>query len=321
LIEAADLVSDLWTAPAYLRWCAPWLGRDDIAKLQRPDGRAWTVPDLPLLDAARQRLGDPKAADLSRRRDAAVAARQESMAQVVEHLIESDDSEMAVMSMLRGDDLQNSLIDDDALPGLDPDQLAGPFAHIVVDEAQELTDAEWQMLLLRCPSRSFTVVGDRAQSRHGFTQSWPDRLGRAGLDRITVETLRINYRTPAEVMAEAEPVIRAVLPDANVPISVRSNGIPVRRGSTPQLGLILQSWLTAHDDGIACVIGAADVDEHHESTRIRYLTPELSKGLEFDLVVLVDGATEPVGDTIENAVDRYVAMTRATEQLVILAGS
>ena len=48
-----------------------------------------------------------------------------------------------------------------------PRLLAGPFAHIVVDEAQELTDAEWQMLLLRCPSRSFTIVGDRVQARHG----------------------------------------------------------------------------------------------------------------------------------------------------------
>ena len=70
------------------------------------------------------------------------------------------------------------------MPGADPDLLAGPFAHIVVDEAQELTDAEWQMLLLRCPSRSFTIVGDRAQARHGFTESWQERLERVGLDRI-----------------------------------------------------------------------------------------------------------------------------------------
>ena len=68
-----------------------------------------------------------------------------------------------------------------APPAAEPDLLAGPFAHVVVDEAQELTDAEWQMLLLRCPSRSFTVVGDRAQARHGFTESvaGPARAGRA----------------------------------------------------------------------------------------------------------------------------------------------
>ncbi len=69
-------------------------------------------------------------------------------------------------------------------------------------------------------------------------------------------------------------------------------------------------------DGIACVIG----DPAFGSTsRVRSLTPELSKGLEFDLVVLVD--PEAFGTGIEGAVDRYVAMTRATQKLVILTSS
>ncbi|CAM5539777.1 DNA helicase OS=Streptomyces fumanus OX=67302 GN=GCM10018772_29630 PE=4 SV=1 [Streptomyces fumanus] len=54
-------------------------------------------------------------------------------------------------------------------------------------------------------SRSFTVVGDRAQARHGFTETWTERLARVGLDRVTVASLTLNYRTPAEIMAEAEP--------------------------------------------------------------------------------------------------------------------
>ena len=317
LMEAADLVGDLWTVPAYLRLCAPWLSRDEVQLLQRREAQAWTLSDLPLLDAARQRLGDPKAAELNRRREAAVAARQESMEQVVEHLIESDDSEMAVMSMLRGADLQNSLIDEAALPSIDPDVLAGQFAHIVVDEAQELTDAEWQMLLLRCPSRSFTIVGDRAQARHGFTESWQERLERIGLDRINLSPLSINYRTPAEVMAEAEPVIRAAIPDANVPTSIRSNDLPVIHGSAKDLDSILDTWLTTQTDGIACVISTnTEYGARRADSRVRSLTPELSKGLEFDLVVLID--PESFGRGIEGAVDRYVAMTRATQQLVIL---
>jgi DNA helicase IV len=79
LIEAADLVSDLWSVPAYLRMCAPWLSPDEVKQLQRRDAQAWTVSDLPLLDAARQRLGDPEAPRRKRRHDAFVAAEREQM--------------------------------------------------------------------------------------------------------------------------------------------------------------------------------------------------------------------------------------------------
>src|SRR5262249_54572292 len=156
----------------------------------------------------------------------------------------------------------------------DPDLLAGPFAHIVVDEAQELTDAEWQMLLLRCPSRSFTIVGDRAQARHGFAETWQERLETGGVAQNTPAALGLNYRTPEEVMAEAEPVIRAVLPDANVPVSIRSTGVPVVHGSASDLGPILDAWLAAHAEGIACVIGDPTF---RATSRVRSLTPELSK--------------------------------------------
>ncbi|MFC4112910.1 RNA polymerase recycling motor ATPase HelR [Nonomuraea zeae] len=316
LIEAADLVGDLWSVPAYLRMCAPWLSPDEIRRLQRADAQAWTVSDLPLLDAARQRLGDPETARRKRRHAAAVAAERERMAAVVDHLLEADDDGEGAVTMLRGRDLQDALVDQTAAPGTEPDLLAGPFAHVVVDEAQELTDAEWQMLLLRCPSRSFTIVGDRAQARHGFTESWQERLERIGLDRINLASLSINYRTPEEIMTEAEPVIRAALPDANVPSSIRSSGVPVVHGSTAELSSILDAWLAEHADGIACVIGDPTF---RATSRVRSLTPELSKGLEFDLVVLID--PESFGEGVEGAVDRYVAMTRATQQLVILTSS
>jgi DNA helicase IV len=318
LLEATDLVGDLWSVPAYLRKCAPWLGPDDVRKLQREDAQAWTVSDLPLLDAARQRLGDPETSRRRRRQEATVAAERERMAGVIDELIAADDSELLLMTTLRHQDLRDALVDEGALPTADPDLLAGPFAHVVVDEAQELTDAEWHMLLLRCPSRSFTIVGDRAQARHGFTESWQERLERIGLDEVTLASLTINYRTPEEVMAEAEPVIRAVLPDANVPTSIRSSGVPVMHGSVSERDSIIETWLAEHaeGEGIACVIGDPTF---RASTRVRSLTPELAKGLEFDLVVLVD--PEAFGTGIEGAVDRYVAMTRATQRLVILTSS
>jgi len=333
LLEAADLVADLWSVPAYLKKCAPWLSAAEVRLLQRQDAQAWTVSDLPLLDAARRRLGDPEASRRKRRNEAAVATQREQMTRVVDDLIAADDSELLLMTSLRQQDLRDALVDEAALATAAPDLLAGPFAHIVVDEAQELTDAQWQMLLPRCPSGSFTVVGDRAQARRGFPESWQDRLERIGLDRINLATLNLNYRTPKEIMAEAEPVIRAVLPDANVPTSIRGTGVPVRHGSVSELSAILDSWLAEHGDGTACIISTSSIEDPafqaalEGKPRVRSLTPELVKGLEFDLVVLIDWAASGAetsgaeifgASAIEAAVDRYVVMTRATQRLVLL---
>lgn len=310
LVEASVLVSDLWSVPAYLRRCAPWLTPDQVDALQRTVATDWTASDLPLLDAARRRLGDPSASLRRRQRDARLAREREYMSQVVERLKEAGDE---MMQWLDGEDLRNSLVDESVLDAADPNLLAGPFAHIVIDEAQELTDAEWRMLLARCPSRSFTVVGDRAQARHGFRESWKERLEQAGLTDVEIASLTINYRTPSEVMAEAEPVIRAAIPDANVPTSIRSSGIPVRHANVAERDAILSGWLSRHPEGIAVVIGDASFVPQQ---RVRSLTPEHAKGLEFDFVVLVEPSA--FGEGIEGAVDRYVAMTRATQQLAVL---
>jgi DNA helicase IV len=316
LLDQDGVLGDLWSIPAYLRACAPWLDAREISAVQREDARAWTLSDMPLLDAARHRIGDPEATRRRHRRDAAVAVERERVQRVVDDILAAEDDFEGEVQLLRQQQARDALIDPDALPSVDPDLLAGPFAHIVVDEAQELTDAEWGMLLRRCPSKSFTIVGDRAQARHGFAESWRERLERIGVGDVTVASLTINYRTPEEVMAEAEPVIRAVLPDANVPTSIRRSGLPVLRGANSDLKMIVETWLDDHAEGIIAVIstdGAHAVPRH---ARVRSLTPELSKGLEFDLVVVVD--SEGFGDGIEGAVDRYVAMTRATQQLVTL---
>ena len=315
LLDPAGVVADLWSVPAYLRLCAPNLDDDTVRTLTRADGRAWTTADLPYLDAARQRIGDPESARRERRRAAILASEKEVRDRVIDDLLAADTDMEGEVQVFRQEAFKDRLIDESALPTADPDVLAGPFAHIVVDEAQELTDAEWTMLLRRVPSRSLTIVGDRAQSRHGFTESWEARLERIGLADIRLSTLTVNYRTPEEVMEVAEPVIREVLPDANVPTAIRRSGIPVVRGAAVDRDAILDAWLAQHPDGegVACVIGDPSFAAR---PRIRSLTPELAKGLEFDLVVLVD--PERFGTGVEGAVDRYVAMTRATQQLVIL---
>jgi superfamily I DNA/RNA helicase len=106
-----------------------------------------------------------------------------------------------------------------------------------------------------------------------------------------------------------------VVPDANVPTSVRRSGAEVQLGRVGDLDAVVAAWLATRADGTACVIGEPS---YPDSGRVRSLTPVLAKGLEFDLVVLVEPASW--GEGVEGAVDRYVAMTRATQQLVVLSG-
>ena len=221
------------------------------------------------------------------------------------------------MSMLRGDDLQSAWSTRRALPSADPDLLAGPFAHVVVDEAQELTDAEWQMLLLRCPSRSLTIVGDRAQARHGFTESWQERLERVGLDRVDagVADHQLPHAGGGDGRGRAghprgaspTPTCRPRSAAAACPVAHGPDRRAATRSSRP-------GW-REHAEGVAVRDRRPDASTATAAGRGRS-RPELAKGLEFDLVVLVD--PDAFGDGIEGAVDRYVAMTRATQQLVVL---
>ena len=93
-------------------------------------------------------------------------------------------------------------------------------------------------------------------------------------------------------MAEAEPVIRAVLPDANVPTSIRSSGVPVVHGSAVGPGLDPRRPGSPRTPTGSPASSA--IPTFRATSRVRSLTPELAKGLEFDLVVLVD--PEAFGD-------------------------
>lgn len=312
LLDPEALLRGLLSTPELLRRCAPWLAAADVDVLvARGAPPAWTDVDLPLLDAARRGVGDPRSEVRERRARQAAAEERRVMSDVVSDLIAADDGDLRIMSMLRGQDLRGTLAQPTAS---ERDPYAGPFAHLVIDEAQELTDAQWRMLLRRCPSRSVTIVGDRAQARHGFPETWGERLARVGLDRANVTSLSVNYRTPQEVMDVAGPVIRAALPDANVPESIRRTGIPVAYGSRDELEAVLDAWERDRAEGTAVVIGAPAFASR---PRVASLDPQRVKGLEFDLVVLVD--PDRFGGGITGAVDRYVAMTRATQRLVVLS--
>jgi hypothetical protein len=194
------------------------------------------------------------------------------------------------------------------------------YGHVVVDEAQELSEMDWQMLMRRCPTRSMTIVGDLAQTGNpAGVGTWDGLTNR-------IERLTVNYRTPAEIMAATADLLAKHHPGMRPPTSVRSTGETPRRfpGELPTTVVTLA---TAHTDGQLAIIAP----EPHIATlaealhlpltpdltdRTVLLTPTQAKGLEFDAVLIVDPAlmlTEPLGHN-----NLYVAMTRATHRLGIV---
>lgn len=314
VIEPENLLRALYRTPELLSYCAPGLEpAQREALLRAPAADGWTEADLPLLDAARCFLGDPRSESLrlAERREQERAAAQ--VRDVVVDLIASADDLEDLSSQLRNADLQEQLVSQLAADETAVDLSAGPFSHVIVDEAQDLSDAQWATVLRRCPSGSLTIVGDRAQCVSGFAESWTQRLARAGISNIRVSELRINYRTTAQIMGAAAVVIREELPDANIPVSLRTDGLPVLRARPAELRQILDRWLVQNPQGVAAVIGHSDV---RPSSRVSLLSPDQAKGLEFDLVVVY--RPEDFGQGLGGAVREYVAMTRATAELVIL---
>jgi superfamily I DNA/RNA helicase len=112
------------------------------------------------------------------------------------------------------------------------------FGHIVVDEAQELSEMAWRMLMRRCPSRSMTIAGDIAQaSSLSSTSSWERVLAPQLGTRWRLDRLTINYRTPAEIMAVAADVLAEIDDKLEVPTSVRETGTVPWRQQVTEAGL------------------------------------------------------------------------------------
>ncbi|QFU93762.1 AAA family ATPase [Amycolatopsis sp. YIM 10] len=205
------------------------------------------------------------------------------------------------------------------------------FGHVVVDEAQELSEMDWRMLVRRCPTRSMTVVGDLAQtgSAAGAT-GWAEVLRPHVDDRWRLAQLTVNYRTPAEIMAATTDLFAAHHPDLRPPRSARSTGEqPWRlRTTTAELADVVARLASAHSEGSLAVIAppvhrdrlaaALPVAVPPDLTDpVVLLTPGEAKGLEFDAVLIADPAAildaGPLGHN-----DLYVAMTRATRRLGVV---
>jgi DNA helicase IV len=207
------------------------------------------------------------------------------------------------------------------------------FAHVVVDEAQDLTPMQWRAVARRGPYASWTVVGDLAQrSRVSEPRTWEEVATLIGRREVTITGLTVNYRTPTEIAAVATDVLVAAGHDpASAPEAIRSTGERplLRRREDPVAAAPARvAELLVQRDGTLAVIAplddvpalAAALDGALSAelrARVRVLDPRTAKGLEFDDVVVVR-PDRIVSESIVGAHQLYVAVTRATRSLTLL---
>ena len=291
--------------------------------LWRSDGEAWTVSDVPLLDELIDLLGRDTASDQAERNAAESerAAEEEYAAGVLDILAldreeKDEDIGLAAENLIYAEDLADRFVEPDTrdLAERAAADRDWTYRHVVVDEAQELSEMDWRVLMRRCPGRSFTVVGDLAQRRSAAgALSWATMLETYVPGRWEYRSLTVNYRTPAEIMAVAAALLAEFAPGVRPPDSVRSSGVRPwsRRVTDDELAPAIEGFVRdeADREGTSVVIGPPGVPGAVVASE--------TKGLEFDAVLVVDPdrilASGPQG-----AADLYVALTRATQRLGVL---
>ena len=214
------------------------------------------------------------------------------------------------------------------------------YGHIVVDEAQQLSEMQWRMLMRRCPNRSMTVVGDLAQAGPATTiTAWADALDPFVADRFVHHTLTINYRTTAEILDATAPLLSRIAPSQRLSRSLRHGDQPIVVTASDHtvdatIGTLIAELRRDHPgeligiiaaSGRAAVLGADGRETRLRDTNARQSSrvgPDVlvipaaeARGLEFDTVIVV------APDEIESAGaaglrDLYVAQTRATKRLI-----
>jgi len=200
--------------------------------------------------------------------------------------------------------------------------VAGPpraYGHVIVDEAQDLSPMQLQMVSRRTIDGSLTMLGDVAQATGPVTYGrWQDLepfLPESA--DIRIEELRHAYRVPAEIMDLALPLLDRIAPEVEPPIAYRQGGDPPKLLRVDEDELLATAALAAAavDDGLLAIIGPRSLIEPEAMEDAFVLTPREAKGLEFDHVVVVEPAR-----IVEEGGERelYVALTRPTKTLVVV---
>jgi DNA helicase IV len=345
ILTPRRLLDDLFGSVERLASAAPGLTAAERELLHRAPGGGWTPADVPLLDEAADLLGEDDreaTARAERERQARVAAAQgvlDILAGSAPHELDDlDETEFntTAVDLLDADTLAERLDEREALTVADraAADREWTYGHVIVDEAQELSEMAWRILMRRCPSRSMTIVGDVAQTGDlAGTSSWERVLAPYVADRWRLARLTVNYRTPAEVMAVAADV----LADADAPRSVRHSGIePWHRRVAPEelatcLGEIVAHAVAEVGDGRLAVLvpasrlgelagavpGAAAGPNPDLETPVVVLTVRQAKGLEFDSVLIVEPALM-LAESARGRNDLYVALTRTTRHVGVV---
>ena len=308
-LSATDVLARL-ADPAVVKAVAPdW--DDETCQLvvnsiptevDRRGRRDWSVADMALLDELAALLGpvppEPDAEDPV--------------------FIEGGDAEELVTLSDRLHDARQ----------IDEDEPRDTYAHVLVDEAQDISPMQWRMIGRRGPQASWTIVGDPAQSAFPHpeqTRSALDEL--VGNAPSRTFTLTKNYRSPAEVFDLAAEVVVTVQPDADLPQAVRSVGVQPTVVRTDALWAEVRSqlddMLQEVDGTIGLVCPASLVDQAGDlatDPRIIPVTTMQAKGLEYDGAVVVDPEriVSETGNPTSGVRVLYVALTRPTQRLAVV---
>ncbi|HUQ62266.1 MAG TPA: ATP-binding domain-containing protein [Acidimicrobiales bacterium] len=334
LLTPVALLNDLFGAPALLRLAASGvLKPEERMALERPRQRrpadvAWTEDDIALLDEAALHLG-PIPARRARRADGPTADE--------EAMIERTMADVGAVDPFMRADLRDHLAQWAQADNGEADSDLGTrtFGHVLIDEAQDLSPMQARMIGRRVPSESMTILGDLGQASgdHAVRQ-WDDLLSQLpGRQSTRIVELSVNYRTPSEVMDLAARVLAAATPGLTAPRSVRSTGeAPVVTGASPG-GLVDAAAAAARAElgdvgsgrvaviapeavvaDLRAALGAPDAGSRALEEPLAVYSVEGAKGLEFDVVVVVEPAAI-VAERRNGMRALYVALTRATRRL------
>lgn len=201
------------------------------------------------------------------------------------------------------------------------------FAHIVVDEAQDLSPMQWRVISRRMAGDSITILGDLAQGISVWAPtSWDDVLERLGAkSEPTIRQLRLGYRVPRPIMDFASKLSEVAAPSLLPPVSFRPGPEPdvIRTRRSELLKRVIEV-AKAHSDVLTAIIapeellpGIREQLSNHDLDHICTLEAEQARGREFDMVCVVEPA-QIANEAIHPAQTLYLALTRTTWSLTIV---